>query len=455
MAGARGDPDCCGDVLRWGRARAGSAAAADVFAVLTQLSTDLRSIVKWSPRPFRPSHRSMTGKPRLHEQVLRDRILRARQVAFVSGPRQVGKTTPCRALATGYLNWDSDVDRRLILRGPEAVVGHLGRERLRERDAVLVLDNLCRYRKWRLFLRALRARCGSRPRLILTGGSPESVRERFHGLPGGSFHLRMHPWSVGECVRIVPPGSPVQPPASIDDADWNALLEHGGFPEPFLKRDPRFTRRWQARRRKQLFGHDLRELAALQDPVAVRMLALLLAERSSARLVYSDFSRELNVTVDSIRRWVALLIRLHYGFCVRPWFANLAKALRREPKWFLRDWSPIGEPRARARTFIACHLLKAVEGWTDLGLGRFELRYVRDKRGREVDFLVLRNRKPWFLVGVGADERLDDSLGYFQERTRARHAFQVMLDGSFNDADCFAQTHPALVSARTLLSQLL
>jgi hypothetical protein len=32
-----------------------------------------------------------------------------------------------------------------------------------------------------------------------------------------------------------------------------------------------------------------------------------------------------------------------------------------------------------------------VEGWTDLGLGRFELRYVRDKQQREVDFLVVRD----------------------------------------------------------------
>jgi hypothetical protein len=31
------------------------------------------------------------------------------------------------------------------------------------------------------------------------------------------------------------------------------------------------------------------------------------------------------------------------------------------------------------------------------------LRYVRDKLKREVDFLVVRDRKPWFLVAVGAD----------------------------------------------------
>jgi len=73
----------------------------------------------------------------------------------------------------------------------------------------------------------------------------------------------------------------------------------------------------------------------------------------------------------------------------------LTAALRKEPKWFLRDWSIVEDPGARAETLVACHLLKAVEGWTDLGLGRFELRYLRDKAKREVDFLIVRDRKPW------------------------------------------------------------
>jgi hypothetical protein len=99
--------------------------------------------------------------------------------------------------------------------------------------------------------------------------------------------------------------------------------------------------------------------------------------------------------------------------------------------------------------------LKAVEGWTDLGLGQFELRYVRDKVKREVDFLVLRDRRPWFLVAVGNDEALSPALRHFQDCTRARHAFQVVLDAPFSAMDCFERTDPVVVPARTLLSQLL
>jgi predicted AAA+ superfamily ATPase len=105
------------------------------------------------------------------------------------------------------------------------------------------------------------------------------------------------------------------------------------------------------------------------------------------------------------------------GFLVRLWFKSLSRSLRKEPKWFLRDWSAIDDAGSRAETFIACHLLKAVEGWTDLGLGVFELRYLRDKGQREVDFVVIRDGKPWFLVEAksGADS-LSPSLQYFQRQ---------------------------------------
>jgi predicted AAA+ superfamily ATPase len=394
----------------------------------------------------------MAEQARYHDQVLREHLGRARTV-IVGGPRQVGKTAACSALSPKYLDWNDVTDRLVILRGSEAIIKHLGLERLREREATVVIDNLHGHRNWKGLLRNLSARYGARLRLVVT--TLDVPRGPRSGLPVSSHVLRIHPWSVGECARTVPADSPVRAPAAISDADWAALLEHGGFPEPFAKRDPRFTRRWYAKRQQELLESDLLRLAAVRNPAIVQMLALLLAERSATRLVYSELSRELGVSVDTIRRWMGLLVGLQYGFCVRPWFSRVPKALRKEPKWFLRDWSGITQPLARGQTFVACQLLKAVEGWTDLGFGRFELRYVRDKSKREVDFLVMRDRRPWFLVALADNEVMSPALRHFQDCTRAPHAFHVVLDGPFSATDCFELTEPAVVSARTLLSQLL
>jgi hypothetical protein len=246
----------------------------------------------------------------------------------------------------------------------------------------------------------------------------------------------------------------IRPPAAISDEDWNALLEHGGFPEPFLRRDSRFTRRWQAGR-DELITNDVHGLVALHDPQVMHTLTLLLAGRSARALFYSHLSSELNVAVDTIRRWIDRLTQAQYGFLVRPWSRGVPKAICKEPHWFLRDWSGIAAPAERRRTLLACHLLKAVQGWSDLGFGRFELCYVRDKLKRQADFLVVHERRPWFLVAMNDAADITAALGHFQECTRARHAFQVAFDQPFAAVDCFAQTAPAVVPARTFLSQLL
>jgi len=152
---------------------------------------------------------------------------------------------------------------------------------------------------------------------------------------------------------------------------------------------------------------------------------------------------------------VGALASLHHGFLVRPWFKNVSKALRKEPKWYLCDWSGIRDPGQRAENLVACHLLKAVDTWSDLGLGDFELRYLRDKEKREVDFAVVRDGRPWFLVEVKlSDTSLHPHLAHFQRQTGAEHAFQAVADLDWVGTDCFGRSDPCVVPVRALLSQL-
>ena len=90
-----------------------------------------------------------------------------------------------------------------------------------------------------------------------------------------------------------------------------------------------------------------------------------------------------------------------------------------------------------------------------MGFGEFSLNYLRDKQKREVDFIVVRDQEPWFLVEVKSSERrLSPNLSYFQNATKAPHALQVQWRAPY-DADCFAGNKSLLVPATTLLSQLL
>jgi uncharacterized protein len=68
---------------------------------------------------------------RVYRVMLDQHFRENRQMALVSGPRQVGKTTVCRELGTVYLNWDSGDDRRVILRGPDAIAERAELDRMR------------------------------------------------------------------------------------------------------------------------------------------------------------------------------------------------------------------------------------------------------------------------------------------------------------------------------------
>jgi predicted AAA+ superfamily ATPase len=391
---------------------------------------------------------TMEAQARLYGSVLGDHLASNRQMAFLTGPRQVGKTTTCRALGDEYLNWDNDDHRAIILRGPAAVAAQTGLEQLSERPRFVVFDELHKYRLWKLFLKGFFDTYEKQARILVTGSSKLDLMGRY-------FLFRMHPFSVGELVRTDPPKSPIRPPLKIAEADWQALLEHGGFPEPFLRRDRSFSLRWRALRRGQLLRHEVRDLTRIQELDQLAILGRILESRSGEQVVYSTLAREVRVSENTIRSWISTFCALYFGFLVRPWHRNVARGLRKEPKWYLRDWSGVEDPGRRFETMVACHLLKAVETWTDLGLGDFELRYIRDKQQREVDFLVLRDGEPWFLVEAKHQEKsLSSALDYFQRMIGCAHAFQAVLDSPFVGSDCFRRHEPVVVPARTLLSQL-
>jgi hypothetical protein len=398
-------------------------------------------------------------RARLYEAILRDHVATERQMAFVAGPRQSGKTTSCRAVvdAGDYLSWDDPRDRRLIQKGPREVAAHLGLDVLRGRSRVVGFDELHKYGNWKGFLKGFFDLYERRARVVVTGSSRlDLYRRGGDSLMGRYFLFRLHPFSVAELARPRPSSRAIQVPKKLRDAEWKALVRYGGFPEPFVRRSSAFLVRWRALRREQLVREDIRDLTRVQELGQIDTLVALLEERSAAQLVYSNLASELGVAVETVRRWIQALEGFYLGFRVRPWFLNVAKSLRKEPKWFVFDWSGVEDPGARTETLVACHLLKAVQGWTDLGLGRFELHYLRDKQKREVDFLVSRDRKPWFLVEAKtSDTHLSPSLAHFQRQIGAPHAFQAVLDLPFEDADCFVERGPVVVPARTLLSQLL
>jgi len=399
---------------------------------------------------------------RIYEPLLDEHMRDYRQMAFVAGPRQVGKTTSARAVVDRAenslcLNWDVQADRRLVVRGEEAVAAAAGLDALSAARPVILFDEIHKYGKWKSFLKGFYDSHGGGCRIIVTGSGRLDVYKRGgDSLMGRYFLYRMHPLSVGEIVRPGQVSGVTRAPLRIGTDEFDALMRFGGFPEPFLTATTRFHNRWLRMRTELLFREDLRDLTRVQEVRQLEILAEILREQAGQPLNLSSLANEVKVSVDTIRRWISTLESLFYCFTIRPWFSNVPKSLRKQPKIYLWDWSGIADPGGRRENLVACHLLKAVHWWTDTGLGDYGLYFLRDKAKREVDFLVVRDRRPWFLVEVKSSGRagLSRSLGYFQEVTGCAHAFQLAFDIDYIEKDCFARRGPVKVPATTFLSQL-
>jgi hypothetical protein len=225
------------------------------------------------------------------------------------------------------------------------------------------------------------------------------------------------------------PATELTIPARGSRETVEALMRFGGFPEPFLARSDRTLRRWQKERLERFFRDDVRDLEAVRDLPSLELLADLLPERVGSPLSLNALREDLEVSHRAVTHWLQILEKLYHAVSVGPFTSKRIRSLRKMAKVYLWDWSLVPDRAARFENLIAlhllklCHLLQDAEGYTA------DLQYLRDRTGREVDFLVTVNRKPWFAVEAKlAETRIDPALHYYRERLAIPWTYQVVLD---------------------------
>ncbi len=352
------------------------------------------------------------------------------KMVFVAGPRQVGKTTLARRLlaragAGVYLSWDNHDDRR-----------ELRAARWPGGEALVVLDELHKRRGWKGWLKGEFDKHRERLRFLVTGSARLDVYRRGgDSLQGRYHHYRLHPFSYAEAASqaapvALEPGQELRVPARGRPELVAALMQFGGFPEPFLAHSTRSLRRWRKERLERFFREDVRDLEPLRDLSSFQHLAELLPERVGAPLSLNSLREDLEVSHKALTHWMDVLERLYHVFRVRPFAGTRARVLTKMPKAYLWDVSLVSERAARFENLVGLHLLKFCHLLEDAEGHDVTLHYLRDRDGREVDFLVTAGRKPWFAVEVKLSEtRVSPALLYFRERLRIPFTYQVTLEG--------------------------
>jgi predicted AAA+ superfamily ATPase len=355
----------------------------------------------------------------------------AKKMVFLAGPRQVGKTTLAhRILASAkvgiYLDWDNREDRREIraARWPGS-------------RALVVLDELHKWRIWKSWIKGEFDKHREHLQFLITGSARMDVYRRGgDSLQGRYHHYRLHPFSYAEMTgkarrAEIVPGKELAVPSRGSPELVESLMKFGGFPEPLFAQSARTFRRWQKERIERFFREDIRDLERVRDLSSLQVLADLLPERVGGPLSLNSLREDLEVSHRAVSHWVDILERLYYAFRLRPFDTRQARGLRKMPKAYLWDCSLVPDVGPRFENLVALHLLKLCHYLEDQEGYRAELFYLRDRAGRELDFLVTVDRMPWFAVEAKtSDTQIKPALWYYKERLQIPWVYQVVLEES-------------------------
>lgn len=259
----------------------------------------------------------------LHLDQLADRLANFPVVAML-GPRQVGKTTLARQLATQWpgpvKHFDlEDPEDQARLSDPAFV--------LRPLSGLVVLDEIQTRPDLFPLLRVLADRLDTPARFLLLGSAtPELMRHTAESLAGRVVFHEVEGLALDEIA-------PVQSGADWLDDRWL----RGGFPRSLLAKSLAGSREWREAFIRTYLERDLPQLGITLPAMTLRRFWTMLAHYHGQTWNGSELGRALGVSDKTVSRYLDILEGTFMAFRLLPWHTNLGKREVKAPKVYVAD----------------------------------------------------------------------------------------------------------------------
>ena len=332
-----------------------------------------------------------------------------KKIVLLGGPRQVGKTTLAQSYKGEYFNWDNDDDRQSIIN-----------KMWDDEKRLLVFDELHKRPKWKTWIKGIYDKEKNKHSFLVTGSARLDVyRKGGDSLLGRCHHWRLHPFTLDE-----------HPANMSKDEVFKRLMSIGGFPEPFIEKDPDFVRRWRKERFDRVIREDIRDLENIRDINSLSLFADMLRSRVGGMIEPSNMARDIQVAPKTALHWLDVLEKMYIGFSIKPFTKNISRSIVRPPKFYFFDnGDVIGDEGSRFENLIATHLLKRLHFIEDSEGYRMGLHYLRDKDNHEVDFVISRDGVIEEIIEAKLnDNNISSGLIYFKERHKAKRVVQIVAN---------------------------
>lgn len=259
--------------------------------------------------------------PRSHLTTLQAALDRQAGVVLL-GPRQVGKTTLAQDIAemrdAVYLDMERMADRQILDEPDLYLDEQVGK--LVVIDEVQLVPGLFGTLRGQI---DRRRRAGHRTGQFLLLGSASNMllQQSAESLAGRVSYHELTPFTVDE----------VGPDALSD------LWLRGGFPESFLAASDRDSLTWREDFIRTYLERDIPSFGLRIPAETLRRFWTMLAHEQGGLLNAAKFAAGLDVSGQSVARYLDLLVDLMLVRRLSPWHANAGKRLVKSPKVYIRD----------------------------------------------------------------------------------------------------------------------
>lgn len=343
---------------------------------------------------------NITMKRYLYSHIKADLV---KKMVFITGPRQVGKTYLAKQIMKEYhnpiyLNYDNSDDAIVIQKRQWPLAADL-----------VVFDEIHKMKKWKIFLKGTFDTKPPNLAILVTGSARlDTFRQTGDSLAGRYFHYRLYPLTVKEvCEKN----------AAAQDV-LRRLMDVGGFPEPYLAQDFSDSQRWRNQYYTDLVREDIVDFSRIHEVRAIRVLLELLRARVGSPLSYRALAEDLQIAPNTVRKYISILESLYIIFLIRPFHKNIARAITKEPKIYFFDSGCVkGDDGIRFENMVAVSLLKNAHYHCDANGQAQELYYLRDKEGREIDFVIVRDGSVQDVIEAKLNDTVPSkNLQYFKKK---------------------------------------
>jgi predicted AAA+ superfamily ATPase len=250
-----------------------------------------------------------------YRREIADSIARFRVTALL-GPRQCGKTSLARALASGpdaYFDLEDPLDLAR-LDAPRHVLGAL--------TGLVVIDEIQRRPDLFPLLRVLADRPGSPARfLVLGSASLDLVKGVSESLAGRVGFVDLSGFDGTE--------------VGFDRLE--TLWLRGGFPESFQSATDEASMHWRQQFIRTFLTRDIPQLGITIPAEQLRRFWLMVAHYHGQIWNASEIAGSLGVNYKTAQHYLEILTGSFMVRSLPSWAENLGKRVRKAPKIYLRD----------------------------------------------------------------------------------------------------------------------